>query len=328
MKYSDIAAAVLAAVGGAENVASVTTCLTRLRLTLDERDDSDVEALRELRGVLGVMPRGDDGVDVVLGPSSIESVAREFSSLAGIGLDGRPAAHPSPLSLDELGANSPAEKRSGEQAQTKTVQISPSRRSSYRAQQHAVLETGRLPREDLDALRTFLEGADTPRGEGTTSVQVTTRRAADDRAARVLVINGPNLNMLGVREPGIYGNQDYETLVRLCHQAGRETGFEEVRCFQSNHEGALVDEIQAALGSYDGIVINAAAYTHTSVAILDAVKAVGLPCIEVHISKVDEREDFRQVSYVRAACFETISGEGLEGYRHAIRDMASHLGIG
>ena len=141
---------------------------------------------------------------------------------------------------------------------------------------------------------------------------------------KLLVINGPNLNLLGLREPAIYGSQNYESLLALirtaCDAEGIEVGF-----VQSNHEGTIVDAIQAAYGVYDGIIINPAAYTHTSVALLDALKSVALPTIEVHISKVDEREDFRQVSYVRAACFETIVGMGLDGYRKAIKDMAAYL---
>ena len=140
-----------------------------------------------------------------------------------------------------------------------------------------------------------------------------------------LVINGPNLNLLGIREPGIYGRQDYAALVKLCLEAGRELGFERVTCVQSNHEGELVDIIQRALGSYDGIVINPAGYTHTSVAILDALKAIGLPAVEIHISDVSTREDFRQVSYARLACFATVMGEGLQGYRTALRLLADHL---
>lgn len=142
----------------------------------------------------------------------------------------------------------------------------------------------------------------------------------------VLVINGPNLNMLGIREPAIYGRADYPALVALCKDAGAELGFRRVACFQSNHEGEIVDEIQRAHGAFDGIVINPAAYTHTSVAILDALKAVGLPAVEVHISDVSTREDFRQVSYVRQACIATVAGEGLEGYRTALRLLAEHLG--
>lgn len=134
---------------------------------------------------------------------------------------------------------------------------------------------------------------------------------------KILVINGPNLNMLGIREPAHYGAETYADLVKKiqahCAARGIEAAF-----FQSNHEGALVDEIQRAYGVMDGIVINPGAYTHTSIAILDAVKAVGIPTVEVHISKVEEREDFRQISYVRLACVETITGHGTDGYLEAI----------
>ena len=145
---------------------------------------------------------------------------------------------------------------------------------------------------------------------------------------RALVINGPNINLLGVREPGIYGTQGYDALVDLCEQRGAELGFSEVSCYQSNHEGDIVDAIQAARGVFDGIVINPAAYTHTSIAILDALKAVALPAVEVHISDVDSREDFRQVSYAGMACFARVAGEGIEGYGHALELLASRLGQG
>lgn len=134
---------------------------------------------------------------------------------------------------------------------------------------------------------------------------------------RILVINGPNINMLGIREPGIYGSQSYEALLKLIDEHAREKGVE-VKCFQSNHEGDIVDEIQAAYGAFDGIIINPAAYTHTSVAILDALKAVGIPAVEVHISDVSKREDFRQISYARLACEKTIIGHGLAGYIEAM----------
>lgn len=134
---------------------------------------------------------------------------------------------------------------------------------------------------------------------------------------KILVINGPNLNMLGIREPDIYGKNTYADLCELITDYADKKGVE-VRLFQSNHEGALVDEIQAAYGNFDGIVINPAAYTHTSVAILDAVKSVGIPTVEVHISAVETREDFRQVSFVREACIKTITGLGFDGYLKAI----------
>lgn len=142
---------------------------------------------------------------------------------------------------------------------------------------------------------------------------------------KALVIDGPNINLLGLREPHIYGTQDYDALLALIQRAGDELGYERVDHVQSNHEGDLVDAIQQAYGVYDGIVMNPAAYTHTSVAILDALKAVGLPCVEVHISDVASREDFRQVSFVRQACFATVAGEGIEGYRHGLRLLAEHL---
>lgn len=134
---------------------------------------------------------------------------------------------------------------------------------------------------------------------------------------RILVLNGPNLNLLGLREPDIYGRQTYADLVRLVEQKAEELGVE-VQVRQSNHEGVLVDWIQEALGKFDGIVFNPAAYTHTSVALLDALKAVGLPTVEVHISDVSQREDFRQVSYVRPACVATIAGHGFAGYTEAM----------
>ena len=134
---------------------------------------------------------------------------------------------------------------------------------------------------------------------------------------KILVINGPNLNLLGVREPDIYGRQSYDALIRLINEGAARLGME-VKCFQSNHEGAIVDEIQSALGAYDGIVINPAAYTHTSVAILDALKAVGLPTVEVHISDISRRESFRQFSYVSLYAEKTIAGQGFEGYIQAL----------
>ena len=134
---------------------------------------------------------------------------------------------------------------------------------------------------------------------------------------KLLIINGPNINMLGIREPDIYGSQNYEALLAYIRGSAAEAGVD-VDCFQSNHEGAIVDVIQDALGKYDGIVINPAAYTHTSVAILDALKAVRIPAVEVHISDVDAREPFRQISYAGMACAQKYAGYGFEGYKLAI----------
>lgn len=141
---------------------------------------------------------------------------------------------------------------------------------------------------------------------------------------KLLIINGPNLNLLGLREPEIYGKQDYAALLDFLQASAEEAGVE-IECFQSNHEGAIVDAIQAAYGVFDGIIINPAAYTHTSVAILDALKAVALPSVEVHLSDVSLREDFRQISYAGMACQKTFMGLGFEGYRQAILFLKDRL---
>ena len=141
---------------------------------------------------------------------------------------------------------------------------------------------------------------------------------------KLLILNGPNINMLGLREPGIYGKGSFRELEDFIRAACAEEGIE-CELFQSNHEGALVDKIQEAYGVFDGIVINPAAYTHTSVAILDALKAVALPAVEVHISDVKSREDFRQISYAGKACVKTYMGLGFEGYRQAILFLKDYL---
>ena len=142
---------------------------------------------------------------------------------------------------------------------------------------------------------------------------------------KILVINGPNINMLGIREPGIYGKNTFADLLTLIETTAQEEGLE-IAQFQSNHEGAIVDKIQESYGKVDGIVINPAAYTHTSVAILDALKSVSIPAVEVHISNVDAREAFRQISYAGMYCEKAIKGQGLEGYRQAILYLKEKYG--
>ena len=141
---------------------------------------------------------------------------------------------------------------------------------------------------------------------------------------KILVINGPNLNLLGLREPEIYGSENYEALKQLIFDTCAQEGID-VDVFQSNHEGAIVDRIQEAMGNTDGIVNNPAAYTHTSVAILDALKAVCIPSVEVHISAVNEREPFRQISYAGMACIKSYIGLGFDGYRQAILYLKEYL---
>lgn len=142
---------------------------------------------------------------------------------------------------------------------------------------------------------------------------------------KILVINGPNINMLGIREPGIYGKNTFADLLRLLDETAQQENLE-IEQYQSNHEGDLVDKIQWSYGKIDGIVINPAAYTHTSVAILDALKSVSIPAVEVHISDVDSREAFRQISYAGLACEKTIKGQGLDGYRQAILYLKEKYG--
>ena len=141
---------------------------------------------------------------------------------------------------------------------------------------------------------------------------------------KILVLNGPNINMLGIREPGIYGTETYADLLALLERTAQEENIQ-IQHYQSNHEGCLVDQIQAAYGVFDGIVINPAAYTHTSIAILDALKAVNIPAVEVHISDVSQREAFRQISYPGMACCKTITGQGISGYREAILALKAML---
>ena len=140
---------------------------------------------------------------------------------------------------------------------------------------------------------------------------------------KILVLNGPNINMLGVREPDIYGKENFATLQKKVQEHADARGVT-VRMVQTNHEGVLVDEIQQTYRKYQGIIINPSAYTHTSIAILDAVKAVGVPTVEVHISDVSKREDFRQISYIRAACIATIAGHGIDGYLEAMDLLIAH----
>ena len=142
---------------------------------------------------------------------------------------------------------------------------------------------------------------------------------------KILVINGPNINMLGIREPGIYGKQTFADLLALIETTAKKENLE-IEQFQSNHEGAIVDRIQESYGKVDGIVINPAAYTHTSIAILDALKSVSIPAVEVHISNVDAREAFRQISYAGMYCEKTIKGQGLDGYRQAILYLKEKYG--
>lgn len=299
-----IARDVLAAVGGAKNVTANDICMTRLRLLTEDPSLVDTEQLSGTSGVLGIVKRGTNGVEVVFGPGKVDGVHDAIAGLTGLVSDAADFSPDAPAESDAL-----------------RVTISD---KGLPSSNDAEDDKDAMDLDDMRELMSILDAED----------QKDEPAEAEDGAAeeelegaRVLVINGPNINMLGIREPKIYGSQSYQALLQLCQEAAKDAGFAECSCFQSNHEGDLVDAIQDAYGSYDGIVINPGAYTHTSIAILDAAKAVGLPMVEVHISKVDEREDFRQVSYIRSACFETVFGLGIEGYRKAICDLAEKIGL-
>ncbi|WP_308805887.1 type II 3-dehydroquinate dehydratase [Atopobium minutum] len=330
MNYENVAAHILDNIGGKQNVLTSTVCMTRLRLSLSNVALVNEDELAALDSVLGVVSRGDHGIEVVFGPTVVEKVYQSFTLLIG----------------SKNNETTPPERPRG----AVRVQISPARRQSFAAQAQALMTATQDTQDaqagvganaaaktinandDISTLVAALDNA--PATRKAVSFSASHRPSAQNRQGtqtkpaahkKVLVLNGPNINMLGIREPQIYGAQTYADLIDLCQDEAGKLGFEECSCFQSNHEGDLVDEIQHAYGIYDGIICNPGAYTHTSIALLDALKAVQIPCIEVHISAVDAREDFRQVSYIRQACFETIVGLGLAGYRKALQSMARYL---
>ena len=311
MDRQQIAEEVLAAVGGRDNVTANDICMTRLRIKTENPSLVDTDQLSAARGVLGFVKRGENGIEVVFGPGKVEAVHEALVKLTGIeGVDD-----------DFAGSGAPAAPLHVHITQNPLLGAALAAGEGDSARD----EGNETSVEDLVSLLDTMDAPAADEGVAADPDEASPARAATP--ARVLVINGPNINMLGIREPDIYGHDSYQDMLRICHEAARDAGFAECTCFQSNHEGDLIDAIQDAYGSYAGIVINPGAYTHTSIAILDAAKAVGLPMIEIHISKVDEREEFRKVSYIRAACFETIAGMGVGGYRKAMFDMAAHLGI-
>lgn len=289
MDTTNTAQLVLAAVGGKENVVTNSICMTRLRVGVTDKGLVNSDALRAIHGVIGIATRGKSGIEIVFGPAVVDGVYDSFSHLTGIG----------------------TRKRSAKEHQSARRLTPRSAPAATQAIRHRGQGGSSLSASDVDKLRQLLDDP-APEDE-------------EPDGPTLLVINGPNINLLGMREPDIYGREDFSALLALCRSTGQEAGFSETLCIQSNHEGDIVDEIQAAWHVFDGIVINPGAYTHTSIAILDALRAVGIPTVEVHISKVDEREDFRQISYIRPACIETIMGEGIQGYRHAILDLAAYL---
>lgn len=303
MVKDDIASAVLEALGGSSNVLTNTVCMTRLRVTLNDPQAVNYEQLNSVHSVLGTATRGNNGIEVVFGPRMIDGVYHAFIQLTGIAA-GTDALFPMSRQESNMRVQiTSANNRVFEQGTTKTSA--------------PVSEPSAMDEDDISKLEGLFGRKDDPSEDSGDDVSQAHRK--------VLVLNGPNINMLGIREPDVYGKQDFAALLELCKAAATEAGFERCDCYQSNHEGDLVDAIQDAYGVYDGIVMNPGAYTHTSIALLDALKAVSIPTIEVHISNVAEREEFRQVSYVRQACIQTIAGLGIQGYRKALLDLAAWL---
>ena len=301
-KALQIAKEVLEAVGGKANVTGNDICMTRLRIKTEDPSLVDTDQLTATRGVLGIVQRGKGGIEVVFGPGKVEDVHEALADLTGIESSETGFNDDGPSRMDVI-VSSPAVEEIEDE--------------------HKTMDADDVA--SVESLVSLLDADEKPEEKKPEASPVDSDEIVE--TASVLVLNGPNINMLGIREPGIYGSESYTDLLQLCQDTAAEVGFDKCTCYQSNHEGDLVDAIQDAMGKYDGIVINPGAYTHTSIAILDAAKAVRLPIVEVHISKVEEREEFRQVSYIRQACFETITGMGIAGYRKAILDLAEKLDL-
>ena len=302
-KALQIAKEVLDAVGGKANVTGNDICMTRLRIKTEDPSLVDTDQLTATRGVLGIVQRGKGGIEVVFGPGKVEDVHEALADLTGIESSETGFSDDGPSRMDVI-VSSHAETADEDTA------------------------VGDDEDDDLSSVESLVSLLDADDETSEKKPEPSCGDAVEDvEPVSVLVLNGPNINMLGIREPGIYGSESYTDLLQLCQDTAAEVGFDRCTCYQSNHEGDLVDAIQDAMGKYDGIVINPGAYTHTSIAILDAAKAVRLPIVEVHISKVEEREEFRQVSYIRQACFETITGMGINGYRKAILNLAEKLDL-
>lgn len=301
-KALQIAKEVLEAVGGKANVTGNDICMTRLRIKTEDPSLVDTDQLTATRGVLGIVQRGKGGIEVVFGPGKVEDVHEALADLTGIESSETGFNDDGPSRMDVI-VSSPAVEEIEDEHETMDADDVAS----------------------VESLVSLLDADEKPAEKKPEASPVDSDEVVE--TASVLVLNGPNINMLGIREPGIYGSESYTDLLQLCQDTAAEVGFDKCICYQSNHEGDLVDAIQDAMGKYDGIVINPGAYTHTSIAILDAAKAVRLPIVEVHISKIEEREEFRQVSYIRQACFETITGMGIAGYRKAILDLAEKLDL-
>ena len=282
---------VLLAIGGSDNLVSNEVCMTRLRLTVTDPTRIDTEQLGNLQGVLGIVGRGINGIEVVFGPNIAQQVNAAITACCNHTQTSQVISMPEDSSTSD----------------EKEVE-----------QLISLLRNVDLSVDNLSHTGTF---DDDPKEESAVNEEL----AQDEQGLRLLIINGPNINMLGIREPELYGKQDYRTLIKTCKEEADRQGFIDCVCYQSNYEWDLVSAIQDALGTYDAILINPAAYTHTSIALLDAALSVQIPMVEVHLTDINEREEYRRVSYLKDACIGVCCGKGFESYREGIALLAQHL---
>ena len=327
MSNDDIAAAVLECVGGFSNVEGNSLCATRLRITLRDVGKVNRNALHSINGVLGLADRGASGIEVVFGPNLVRGVYRSFERLTGLFSRDHDAAAPRKRStnfqvkITPETPGAPLVRGAGAHGTTEEVVPPP----PIDDDTNALLEMLDVPR----VIRTSEKapaGAPDEDEDGEDDVQQTEDDVQEqDLRPRLLVINGPNVNLYGLGSSS--ETENYAYLLEICHESARDAGFASCECFQSNHEGDLIDYIQDAYGLADALVINAGGYAYSSVALLDALAHVDIPAIEVQLPRLVEGNGLPWQSYVGRACLTTITGLGVEGYRSAIYDLAHHLGM-
>lgn len=350
----EIAASIIACLGGTGNIQSNALCMTRLRIQIIKPSLVDEAGLNDISGVLGSLKLGDHGIEIVCRPTLVQAIFESFSRLTGLSNNfeirtraGIGATLDNSEALKVQISNPKASPQRTQEPQLKPMlhQTTFDPHHVNRMTSEAEELTKMLLENDKKislnkiahrkALHTSNAGGKQQKKTHTiaSGEKISTREFKDHKTCateallpyHILILNGPNINMLGIREPTLYGRSSYEQLIQLCKHTAKELGFASCKCYQSNHEGDLVDMIQQAYGNYQGIVFNPGAYTHTSIALLDALKAVNIPTVEVHITNIDERDEFRKISYIRAACFKSIIGEGIDGYKQAICALATKL---
>lgn len=332
MSNDDIAAAVLECVGGFGNVADNSLCATRLRISLKDPERVNRNALHSINGVLGIADRGTSGIEVVFGPNLVRGVYRSFERLTGIISEPhssktvtlRPARNFQVRITPET-PGAPQVVGLDMRADTENVSISPVDDDT-----NALLDLLGNDSEDTEHSFGALMGLSDSDGSDDGADEEEADDASYDEAAdgpHLLVINGPNVNLLGTGNGPSPDGADFSDLLTKCQESATEAGFASCDCYQSNHEGDLIDRIQDAAGIEDAIVINAGGFAYTSVALLDAIVMVGLPTIEVQLERAIYGEGLPWQSYVGRGCLATITGQGIEGYRSAIFRLANCLGL-